>query len=312
MSAFPPVAIVILTYNSEAIIERCLNSFMKLGYPQAAFWLVDNASIDRTVSVVKDKFPQCEVLCAEVNDGYTGGNNLGIAAALSKNFEYILIVNPDTVLQNPAFVDDLVFQLEQQPRIGIAGTRVFLRSTECVQNTILFPPSLKRSLVHWFRYRWDRDFAHFSSNESRRAQMLNGVCVLLRSECLRQIGLFDESLFMYIEDADLAYRAKLMKWEIAYFPIDSVIHEQKEEGYNETSFVALLLKRNSAHYLMKISSSMDAVGYAAFSLGLFAVKFCLKSTQRASRLAYAAFVGRLGFEFCQVLMGKTLGRHYAQ
>lgn len=311
MTAYPSVAIIILTYNSEAIIERCLRSFMELSYPNATFWVVDNVSSDNTVNVVREKFPQCKVLCAKANGGYTGGNNLGIEAALSQGCKYVLVVNPDTVLKNLAFVDDLVSQLEQQPRIGIAGPRVFLRSADCIQNTILFPPSLWRNLVHWFRYRWNASFAQLSGERALPAQMLNGVCVLLRSECMRQIGLFDESLFMYIEDADLAYRAKLMQWEIAYLPIDSVIHEQKIEGYSETSSVALLLKRNSVHYLMKIDSYVDAVGYAGFSLGLFTVKACLKILQ-ASSSEYREFVGRLVSGFSQILMGKTLGRRYAR
>ena len=311
MTTYPSVAIIILTYNSETIIERCLRSFMALSYPGATFWVVDNRSSDNTVSVVKEKFFHCEVLRAEANDGYTGGNNLGIEMALLQNYQYILVVNPDTVLKNPAFLGALVSQLEQQPRIGIAGPRVFLRSTEVVQNTILFPPSFGRNLVHWFRYRWNPNFAQLSGEKPLRAQMLNGVCVLLRSECVRQIGLFDESLFMYIEDADLAYRANLMGWEIAYFPIDSVIHEQKEEGYNETSSVAWLLKRNSAHYLIKIQSYIDAAGYAAVSLGLLAAKSCLRIRQ-TSRSEYAAFAGSLATGFYQVLTGKTLGRRYAR
>ncbi len=310
MKVYPSVAIIVLTYNSEAIIERCLRSFLKLSYPNATFWVVDNVSSDSTVSVVKNNFPQCNVLCAESNDGYTGGNNLGIAAALSQGCQYVLVVNPDTVLLNSAFVNDLVIELERQPQIGIAGARVFLRSIDSVQNTVLFPPSFWRNLLHWFRYRWNPNFAQLSGGKTLRAQMLNGVCVLLRSECMQQIGLFDESLFMYIEDADLAYRAKLMSWEIAYFPIDSVIHEQKKEGYSETSSVALLLKRNSAHYLIKTDSYLEALGYAVVSTGLLALKLFLK-IKRASRSDYAAFIGQLMTDFSRVLIGKTLGRRYA-
>ncbi len=309
MKVSPSVAIIVLTYNSEAIIERCLRSFSTLSYPNAIFWVVDNVSSDNTVSLVKNKFPQCNLLCAESNDGYTGGNNLGIAAALAQGCQYVLIVNPDTVLLNPAFVNDLVFELERQPKIGIAGARVFLRSIDSVQNTILFPPAFWRNLLHWFRYRWNPNFAQLSGGEPLRAQMLNGVCVLLRAECMQQIGLFDESLFMYIEDADLAYRANLMSWEIAYFPIDSVIHEQKIAGYSETSSVALLLKRNSVHYLIKIDSYLEAWGYAVVSTALLALKLCLKIKQ-ASRSDYAAFTGKLLDDFSQVLIGKTLGRRY--
>ena len=137
--------------------------------------------------------------------------------------------------------------------------------------------------------------------------MLNGVCVLFRAACLRQIGLFDESIFMYIEDADLAFRARLMGWQISYLPIDSVIHEQKEEGYHETSFVAWLLKRNSVYYLHKIGKPLDAWGYALLSLLLFMMKFLRNRCRRE----YFVFIKTLIAGYAEILTGQASGRRFA-
>ncbi|NOT64032.1 MAG: glycosyltransferase family 2 protein [Acidobacteria bacterium] len=311
MTNDPLIAIVILTYRSEAIIERCLESFAQLRYPNASFLIVDNDSRDATADIVLTRFPQISFIPAGGNGGYTGGNNLGIEQAIKQGAKYVLIVNPDTVLQNPDFLTEMVGYCETQPRLGIAGPRVFLRAIDTIQNTILFPPGLGRNVVHWFRYRWNSQFAQLSGAAVASAEMLNGVCVLFRTECLQQIGLFDEPIFMYIEDADLAYRARLAHWEIRYLPIDSVIHEQKEEGYHETGFAAWLLKRNSVYYLLKIGRRAEAWGYASCSLALFFVKLCLSARRRGFQ-AYGVFLLKMIKSYTALFCGQTIGQRWSE
>lgn len=304
----PAVAVAILTYNSAQIIERCLRSLLQLRYPAVSWLVVDNHSSDDTVEIVNNSFPQVRLLQTGWNAGYAGGNNAGIEQALKERSEYVLILNPDVVLKNPEFLNVMVDYLEQHPAVGILGPRVFLRTADCVQNTILFPPGLWRNAVHWIRYRLDNRFAQLSGDEELPAHMLNGVCVLLRAACLRQVGLFDESIFMYIEDADLAYRARLAGWEIRYLPVDSVIHEQKEEGYHETGFVAWLLKRNSVYFLHKTGQYFEAIGYASMSLLLMALK-CLRQRLRP---AYLLFTWDLLTGFVAVLAGQASGRRFVR
>ena len=138
MTSYPPVAVVILTYNSAEIIERCLASLVTLNYSNVTFMLVDNDSQDATHKIVKDKFPQVELLQTSENTGYTGGNNRGIEKALLRGADYVLIVNPDTVLLNPNFLYEMICQAETKPKLGIVGPRVYWRTVDCVQNTILF------------------------------------------------------------------------------------------------------------------------------------------------------------------------------
>jgi len=264
--AQPLVHIVVLNYQMREQTLDCLRSLQALTYPNWRLVVVDNGSNDGLEEAVRRDYPTAVFLQTGENLGYTGGNNRGLAFALADGADYTLILNPDTVLANTELLTAMVAYLEAHPEVGIAGPRVFLRDRQTVQNTVLFAPSLWRSLGHWGRYRLAPDSLVLSGSSVVEAEVLNGVCVLLRSRCLHDIGLFDETFFMDIEDAHLDERARRAGWSIRYLPIDGVIHRQKREGYHATGLVAFLLKRNSIYYLVKTGQRGQALGYALCSL----------------------------------------------
>ncbi len=272
----PLVFIVVLNYRTSDITKRCLLTLRKLTYPNYRMIVVDNDSKDASAAELASHLPNLTVIQTGSNSGYSGGNNLGIEYAVAQGADYILIVNPDTVLANPVFLDELVWYLEKEKTVGIAGTRVFFRDTCNVQNTVLFPPGFWRNVSNWFVYRIAPGSFELSGDKVVDAQVLNGVCLLLRAECLKQTGLFDEHIFMYIEDADMDYRVWQRNQKVQYLPIDSVIHLQKQEGYDMTGEVSFLLKRNSIYYLHKIGRWLDAVGIAASFVLLLFVRGLLK------------------------------------
>lgn len=271
----PEVFILVLNYRMREPLRECLTSLRRLTYPNYRLVVVDNDSGDGVEEMIRTEFPATVFIQTGENSGYTGGNNRGLEYALAEGANYALILNPDTVLTNPRFLDEMVAYLETHPEVGIAGPRVFLREAGEVQNTVLFPPGLWRNTLNWFRYRLAPASLVFSGDKPVEAEVLNGVCLLIRLDCLRQIGLFDEDIFMYIEDADMDYRARQRGWSVRYLPIDSVIHRQKLEGYHQTGRVSFLLKRNSVYYLHKIGKRRDAWGYAALSLLLMLTRGAL-------------------------------------
>lgn len=296
----PFVVIVILAYNCAAKVKRCLDSLAQLSYPRYQIIVVDNASIDEVESVVTTEYEQVTFIQTGSNLGYTGGNNCGIRYALEQQADYVLLLNPDTVLINPDFVSSLVAYCELQPEVGVAGPRVYLRSLGNVQNTVLYAPGFWRNLWNWFAYRITP--AKFMKSRDRvvEAQVLNGVCVLLRSSCLRAVGLFDEAIFMYIEDADFDYRARLAGWKVQYVPVDSIVHEQQVTGYHMTSLVSFLLRRNSVYYLCKIGKWFEAWAYAAFSLVALFLRAASSLNMKEMR-EYALFSRRLLAAYQQIL-----------
>jgi GT2 family glycosyltransferase len=292
--------------------EQALNnlrSLRRIQYANHRIVVVDNESGDGIEDAVRREFPEVTVIQTGGNSGYTGGNNAGMKYALDQGADFALVVNPDTVVVNPGFIDEMIGYMQAHPDIGIAGPRVFLRERESVQNTVLFAPGLRRNFVNWFRYRIDPKSLEFSGNEVVEAEVLNGVCLLIRAECLRQIGLFDERIFMYIEDADMDYRARAKGWRVSYLPVDSVIHLQKQKGYHMTGMVSFLLKRNSVYFLCKIGKTLDAWGYAILSLVLLVARGAITLNPN-SFVEYLSFTGKLALAYQRILFGRRPDKYF--
>src|SRR5262249_10291739 len=128
-------------------------------------------------------------------------------------------------------------------------------------------------------------------------------------------GLFDENIFMYIEDADMDYRAQARGWRISYLPVDSVIHLQKQEGYHMTGMVSFLLKRNSVYFLCKNGKKLDAWGYAMISLSLLVVRGVF-TFNLGSFVEYLSFTRKLATAYHRILFGykpdESFGPPFAQ
>ncbi|MDX2044374.1 MAG: glycosyltransferase family 2 protein [Acidobacteriota bacterium] len=299
----PSVHVLILNYRMRDQVRECLRSLARVPYPNLTTVVIDNNSADNIEQMLAVEFPHVVFLQTGVNLGYTGGNNAGIRHAINAEAEYVLVLNPDTVVLNPNFIGDMVSLLEANPRIGIAGPKVFYREAGQVQNTVLFAPGLWRNLANWFAYRWNPESFQLSGNKEVEAEVLNGVCLLIRADCLKQIGLFDENIFMYIEDADLDFRARQSGWSVRYLPIESVVHRQKSEGYDMTSQVSFLLRRNSVYYLCKVGKRAEAIGYALLSLLLLAARGAATfSYSGATR--YWRFCRKVGASYLHILLNR--------
>jgi GT2 family glycosyltransferase len=294
------VGVVIVHYQQPDLLDGCLRSFQQVTTPPLDLIVVDNGGDAAAVERLRAAWPAVDWIAAETNTGYTGGNNLGIARALEGGCEYVLLVNADTECIEPGFVGRLVRFLELNPDVALAGPRVYLRRRGEIQNTILRYPALFRQLVDWFGYRLFPAGYERSGGKVRSVEMLNGVCILLRASALRQVGAFDPRYFMYIEDADLALRLRQAGWRLAYVPVDSVIHHQKESGYDLEGEVSLLLRRNAVYFLQKHHRRAQAWGLAAANL-LLAVARTVVALPSPSFERRKAFCGALWREFRAVL-----------
>jgi glycosyltransferase involved in cell wall biosynthesis len=140
-----------------------------------------------------------------------------------------------------------------------------------VQDTVLRYPWIWRTIADWFSDRMIGPRRRIR-RETSSVEALNGVCVLVRSACIAQIGALDESMFGYIEDVEFADRCRDNGWHIEYVPVDSIIHMQKPAGYELDGAVSFLLKRNTAYFLSRSGHAVQALLYMVFSLTLCLVR----------------------------------------
>lgn len=305
----PLTAIVVVNYKTPDVTIECCRSLRRLNYPNFEVIVVDNASGDGSAELLRDKLPHCHHVVAEENGGYTAGNNLGIRLALDLGAEFVHIVNPDTLLLNPDYLSALVNHMHAYPDVGAVGPRVYLRTVEQVQNTVLRFPWLWRRVVDWCRSRVT-NIGRRSGSEVVDAEVLNGVCVLFRRSCLEQVGLFDERTFAYIEDVEWSYRAERLDWKRQYLPVDSILHLQKPDGYERGSKVDFLLKRNTLYFLLRSRHWLQAAGYTVSTL-LLALGLSIQQRVRRQDNSIMRWTVQLLRSYCSLWLGRwdqTMGK----
>ena len=228
------LSIVIVNYNVRYFLEQCLLS-VKRGIEQldAEVFVVDNASADGSVEMVKEKFPFVRIIVNQNNVGFSKANNQAIEIATG---EYVLLLNPDTVVAEDTFEKCIDF-MNAQKDAGALGVRM-------IDGKGNFLPESKRGLpmpaVAFYKsfglaklFPKSKTFGQYhlgflSEHETNEVEILSGAFMFMRKNVLDKIGLLDETFFMYGEDIDLSYRIIKDGHKNFYFSQTTIIHYKGE------------------------------------------------------------------------------------
>ncbi|MBD3360095.1 MAG: glycosyltransferase [Candidatus Buchananbacteria bacterium] len=217
----PKVAIIIVNYNGQEYLHDCLSSLLSLDYPQELYKiiLVDNASSDNSVEFVKNNFPQVEIIVNQQNLGFAQGNNVAMAKALQRDFDYILLINQDTISQ-PDFLSKIIKVAEADEKIAAVQPRLMLHPQTDKVNSL-------GNAIHYlgFGYSLGANQPLSGDLQSFEIAYASGAALLMKSEVLKQIGLFDPDFFMYHEDLDLGWRMRMAGYKIMVVPESVVYHK---------------------------------------------------------------------------------------
>ena len=212
------IAVIIPNWNGERALPACLDSLVAQTQP-ATIIVVDNGSSDGSVDLVRNKYPQVELVALPKNKGFTGGVNAGIKRFIELGSKYVALLNNDAVADK-SWLKNLVSFLEANPKAGIATSKILdqkgrhLDSTGDLYTIWGLPYPRGRGEVNTKEY--DSDTWVFGAS---------GAASIYRIKMLQEIGLFDEDFFAYYEDVDLSFRAQLAGWKIAYVPKALVYHQ---------------------------------------------------------------------------------------
>ena len=297
-------AIVVCAHKIYASLAQCVAGLaMEVERPEDLVF-VANGQADHVGDWVRDRFPRITVLGLPENVHFCGGYNAGIRWALERDYEYFLMANADTEVTAPGFLRRLVAIADGHAQAAFLGPTVFFRSPHEVQKTTLSYPSLWRHLWGWPVHRLHGEGPQILA--LREVEFLNSVCVLCRSAAVRQIGLLDEVMGGYVEDADWSWRARRAGWTSLYVPEPSVIHHEEPQGYEQYSLKTYMLKRNSVYWLRKKGAHLDAWGYAALSLALAAARaaWATVAGRRSARTAGSAHGWRV---YWGLIAGRAIG-----
>jgi hypothetical protein len=223
------LSIVIICWNDFKVIQDCLKSIYAQTAPLDFEVIVsDNGSTDASIAFIKEHFPQVRVIENGANLGYAKGNNAGIRAARG---EYVLILNPDTIL-HPRSLEKLVACADQHLEAGAFGCRV-LNPDGSDQGPARPLPSVRAYLISALYLRsMGRFFESFASDKyldwdgrsEREIGFQSGCCVMLRRDLLNQLNGFDERFFYHFEEADLCFRVWKAGRPILFCPDAEITH----------------------------------------------------------------------------------------
>lgn len=254
------LSVVIVNYNVKHFIEQCLFSVLKASENIACeVFVVDNNSVDGSVTLIKEKFPQVHLIVNKTNTGFSVANNQALKIAKG---EYVLLLNPDTVVQEDTFTKILTF-MDSHPDAGGLGVKM-------LDGQGNFAPESKRGLptpeVAFYKmFGFSKFFpkskrfgkyhlSYLPENQLSEIDVMSGAFMLIRKSVLDTIGFLDETFFMYGEDIDLSYRIKKAGFKNYYFPDTQIIHYKGEST-----------KRSSLNYVVIFYKAMAIFSKKHFS-----------------------------------------------
>jgi len=225
----PRVTAVVLNWCDERATEACLRSLLASRYPELTIVLVDNGSPDGSGEAVARKFPEVDFLQTGKNLGYTGGNNQGIHRALTEGADFVLVLNHDTLV-DPDTVHYLVDTALTDDRVGVvAPTVVRMDDPDSLWYAGGEFDAMRALGVHW-----NGNGRGPRATEPRPVTFFSGCAVLLRADALRDVGPFEESYFLYVEDAELSLRLTRSGWRLLHEPRARVRHRVPAKGLEPT------------------------------------------------------------------------------
>ena len=218
--SMPLVAVIILNYNGKQYLDTCLSSVLQTKYANFEVIFVDNGSSDASTNFVEQRYghdQRLKIVALSKNVGFAVGNNIGALHA-NRNGKYIVFLNNDTKV-NPKWLSKLVEVMEENPKIGIAQAKVLsLNSPTTIDCAGGFINRI--GLVHE-RGRGEKDNGQY--NFVDEIFYAKGVAMIIRRYLWSALEGFDPLYFLFWEDTDLCWRARLMGYKVVFVP-DSVVY----------------------------------------------------------------------------------------
>lgn len=236
----PKVAIIVLGYKNRIYLPDCFDSIAKLEYQNTEVYYVDNNSCDGSPEFIRETYPAVKVIVNNANFGFARGNNIGISAAISDGADVVMLLNPDTIIDklcinklienySPHTILQplvLLYEKEKTNKVNTSGNHLqFLGVSYCGEINI------DRKLV-----------------KSRQIASASGSAMFIPKAVISNVGLFDEDFFMYNEDLDLCWRARINGFDIRLVHDAIVWHKYK---FSKNKLKYFFIEKNRLLFLLK-------------------------------------------------------------
>ncbi len=295
----PDLSIVIVSWNVCDLLRRCLRSIHhpedQAGVGQAAtkdlalqVIVVDNASRDGSVQMVRDQFPNTRLVTNQTNRGFPAANNQGLALAEGR---YVLLLNPDTEIVGQA-LPELVAFADQHPDVGMVGPQL-LNTDGSVQSSRRRFPTLATAFLEstWLQptladleerpiagqitaplhRRLERYYVDDQpDNNVQDVDWITGAAMLARREAIDEVGVMDEGFFMYSEELDWCRRFREAGWRVIYLPTAQIVHHVGKSSEQVVAARHIHFQTSKVRYFRKYHGALSAAALRWYLLGSYA------------------------------------------
>jgi GT2 family glycosyltransferase len=233
------LSIVIVSYNVRGYLENCLQSVSRaLEGIEGEVFVVDNHSDDDSVETVRTQYPWVQLIENQENMGFSRANNIAIREARG---EYVLLLNPDTIVEEATLREVLRF-MDEHLKAGGAGVMMHNADGSLAPESRRALPTPWVSCLKMLGFTKRYYMSHLPWDQPGKIEVISGAFCFLRKKALDEVGLLDEDFFMYGEDIDLSYRLLKGGWENWYLPYPITHFKGKSTQKSDYRYVHIFYK----------------------------------------------------------------------
>lgn len=283
------VSIIVVNWNTVDLLRQCLRSvYRETNGINFEVIVVDNASSDESVAMVRQEFCEAILIANTENRGFAAANNQGIAISRGR---YVLLLNSDTIVLDQAIQKTIAYG-DNYPDTAVVGCRILNPDRSLQNSCFMFPSILNWFLFSTYLYQlFPR--SHFFGREqmtwwlrddSREVDVVTGCFMLVRRQAIDDVGMMDEGFFMYAEETDWCYRFKSKGWKNRFTPDAEIIHIGGASAPKLGSRRAQITNASFTRYMSKHWSKPRALVGTYMILLFYAVRLSVLFPKRVFRL----------------------------
>lgn len=224
------IAIILVNYNGKDYNEECIKSILNSTTKNYEIIVVDNDSKDNSIELIREKFnDKVKLILAGENLGFSGANNLAIEYAIENNFDYVMLLNNDTVIDK-----NMISIMLDRSRYGnyIISPKIYYYDNRDIIWSAGGTINWRKGLPIQYGIN-DKD--NNEINEGKKIEFATGCCILIPMKCIKEVGLLSEEYFLYYEDTDYSTRILEKNFEIVYEPRAIMYHKVSASTGGEKS-----------------------------------------------------------------------------
>ena len=246
----PMVSIVSVNYDQPEVTCEMLASLEKVTYSNFETLIVDNASPTKSPNIIKEKYPEIQLIISKKNLGFAGGNNIALKQAKG---DYVLLLNNDTEVK-PDFLESLVELMESDKKIGIVSSKIlYFYEDNVIQYAGASPINPITSRGSHYGY---KEIDNGQLDEVTETAYPHGACMMIRKSVLEELGLLYEGYFLYYEELDFAERVKRAGYKIYFQPNSSILHKESISTGKNSPLKTYYMNRNRLLFVRRNRSGI--------------------------------------------------------